>query len=138
MNIFLAILLVLHVLIGVIGVFLFGGVALGLFRKNISVRMLKSFSFLGLIAFLTAWTLGGYYYVVYYGSKVKPIIKAGNMPWAHSIVMEAKEHIFLFMPFLAFVSVISIWLLRENLNEMPKFRNAVALVSLAVILLDTC
>lgn len=135
MSTSLSIALAVHILIGVLGVFLFGGVSLGLLKKKVSVKMLKVFSLGGLISYLTAWILGGHYYVVYYGSKVKPIIKAGDMPWAHSIVMEAKEHIFLFLPFLAFVSVVSIWSLRENLDEMPKFKNAVMLVSLMAFII---
>jgi len=131
----LSIFLAFHVIIGVTGVFLFGGVSLGLLKKKISVKMLKLFSLGGLISYLTAWITGGHYYVVHYGVKVKPIIKAGNMPWAHSIVMEAKEHLFLFLPFLAFMSMASIWLLKEDLNEMPKFKNAVMLISLAAFII---
>lgn len=135
MSTSLSIFLAIHVIIGVTGVFLFGGVALGLLKNKVSVKMLKYFSLGGLISYLMPWVLGGHYYVVYYGSKVKPIIKAGNMPWAHSVVMEAKEHVFLFLPFLALVSVVSIWTLKENLNEMPKFRQAVMLVSLSAFII---
>jgi len=131
----LSIFLAVHVLIGVLGVFLFGGVSLGLLKKKISVKTLKVFSIGGLISYLTAWVTGGHYYVVHYGSKVKPIIKAGDMPWVHSIVMEAKEHVFLFLPFLALVVVVSIWTLGSSLDEMPKFKRAVMLVSLMAFII---
>ena len=52
---------------------------------------------LGLAGYILTWIIGGYYYVNFYGSLVKPIIKAGSAPWAHLIAMEAKEHIFLFV-----------------------------------------
>src|SRR3989338_2979423 len=52
---------------------------------------------LGFLGFMASWIIGGYYYVTYYGPLVKPIIKAGSTPWAHTIAMEAKEHIFLFI-----------------------------------------
>ncbi len=52
---------------------------------------------LGLAGLGLSWLTGGYYYVKYYGTIVKPIIKAGGAPWAHAIAMEAKEHIFLFL-----------------------------------------
>ena len=79
MSTSLSIFLTIHVIIGVLGVFLFGGVSLGLLKKKISVKMLKYFSLGGLISYLIAWVLGGHYYIVHYGSKVKPIIKAGDM-----------------------------------------------------------
>ena len=58
---------------------------------------------LGLIGYLGCWLIGGHYYIKYYGSSIKPIIKAGNAPWAHDIVMELKEHVFLFVVPLAIV-----------------------------------
>ena len=60
---------------------------------------------LGLSGFILSWIIGGYYYVVYYGPEVKPIIKEGVAPWAHSIFMETKEHIFLFIIPLALTAV---------------------------------
>src|SRR3990167_3222893 len=69
----------------------------------------------GLVSFLLSWFVGGYYYVNFYGTLVKPIIKAGSAPWAHAIAMEAKEHIFLF----AFPIAITIFLLsRLNTGEL--------------------
>ncbi|MFQ5837999.1 MAG: hypothetical protein ACE5HJ_04375 [Thermoplasmata archaeon] len=58
-------------------------------------------SVLGLVFVVASWLTGGYYYVSYYGANVKPIIKVGPTPWAHLIFMETKEHVFLFLPFLA-------------------------------------
>ncbi len=68
---------------------------------------------IGLIGYVLTWIIGGYYYVVYYGPLVKPVIKAGNAPWAHAIAMEAKEHIFLFAVPLA----ITIYLLSRLTSE---------------------
>jgi hypothetical protein len=51
---------------------------------------------LGLFGYTLTWIIGGYYYVVFYGPLVKPVIKAGGAPWAHAIAMETKEHVFLF------------------------------------------
>ena len=54
-----------------------------------------------------AWFFGGWYYVVYYGID-KAIILKGPVPWAHSLFMETKEHLFfiplilaLYLPFVA-------------------------------------
>src|SRR3989338_3609359 len=62
-----------------------------------STRRRSAAALLGIVGFLGSWIAGGYYYVVTYGPLVKPIIKGGSAPWAHAIVMEAKEHIFLFL-----------------------------------------
>jgi len=48
-----------------------------------------------------AWLVGGFYYVEIYGLHIKPLIQASDAKWVHSIVMEVKEHIFLFLPILA-------------------------------------
>lgn len=57
----------------------------------------RSAALVGLLGFIFSWIAGGYYYVVYYGTLVKPTIQKGLAPWAHAIFMEAKEHIFLFL-----------------------------------------
>ncbi len=48
------------------------------------------------------WVAGGYNYLKVYGSQVKPVILAGPQPWVHEIVMEMKEHVFIFLPIIAF------------------------------------
>ena len=45
--------------------------------------------------------------MVYYGTLVKPVIKSGLAPWAHAIVMEAKEHIFIFILPVAITAVLA-------------------------------
>jgi len=74
---------------------------------------------IGVGAFLASWIAGGYYYVVYYGTLVKPIIKSGVAPWVHNIIMETKEHIFLFIIPLA-MTILFITLLSKE--EMEKLR----------------
>lgn len=58
---------------------------------------LRIVALIGLVGFLLSWIIGGYYYIKFYGSLVKPIIKAGAAPWAHAVAMETKEHVFLFI-----------------------------------------
>lgn len=62
-----------------------------------SVRRRTNVALLGAAGFLGSWLIGGYYYVVYYGPLVKPVINAGATPWAHAVAMETKEHVFLFL-----------------------------------------
>src|SRR3989344_1157762 len=70
---------------------------------------------IGLAGYFFTWLIGGHYYVKFYGSLVKPIIKAGQAPWAHAIAMEAKEHIFLFAVPLAITLVL---LSRIDVDEL--------------------
>jgi hypothetical protein len=61
---------------------------------------------------------------------VRPIILAGPTPWAHLIVMEAKEHIFIFLPIIALaLSVTLATLDGEALLKNPKSRRALAMVA---------
>ena len=77
----------------------------------------------GVLAFIASWFAGGYYYVVYYGVLVKPVIKSGAAPWVHNIIMETKEHIFLFVIPLA-ITVFFITLLPQEEIERLGFRRA--------------
>jgi len=77
----------------------------------------KIASLTGTILIFAHWLVSGWYYVAYYGPEVKPIIKAGPWPWAHAIFMESKEHIFLFLPFLALLLLFLIWKHGDKLRE---------------------
>ena len=72
----------------------------------------------GVIAFVASWLSGGYYYVVYYGTLVKPVIKSGVAPWVHNIVMETKEHIFLFIIPLAMTILFITLLPKEEIERL--------------------
>ena len=89
---------------------------------------------IGVAAFIASWLAGGYYYVVYYGVFVKPVIKSGVAPWAHNIIMEAKEHIFLFVIPLA-MTVLFIALLEKEDMERLGLRRRALWLSGAVALL---
>lgn len=72
----------------------------------------------GVLAFVGSWIAGGYYYVVYYGTLVKPAIKSGVAPWAHSIVMETKEHVFLFIVPLAMTALFAVLLGEREMERL--------------------
>ena len=136
MSAFLSVFLIIHVIFGVVGIFLFGGVALNLLKQKPSFKILKWFSLLGFLGLMISWTIsGGYYYVTYYGKAIKPIIQASATPWVHSVIMETKEHIFLFLPFLAFLSMLIIWLNKESLIEKPRLKNMAAIVSFLIMVI---
>ena len=52
------------------------------------------------------------------------MIKAGPYPWAHTVFMEAKEHIFLFLPFLAVVVTLLVWQSAPELSTRPDLKRA--------------
>lgn len=109
MTLLLKILLVSHVTTGLVGVIACYSVWLGLLKKELKLDFLKKFSLLAPIMLFISWLTGGYYYWDYYGMVVKPLIKAGTYPWAHLVFTEGKEHLFLFLPFLAVVIALVIW-----------------------------
>jgi hypothetical protein len=131
----LSIYLSIHVLIGVTGVAASYMTLIWLFKRNIPVRSLKISSLTAFVAYITAWITGGYYYVVYYGGNVKPGIKEGPTPWVHLVIMEIKEHIFLFLPVLAFVILLVVWLKGNSLTENKPLRDALALVALITLII---
>lgn len=76
------------------------------------------------------WIVGGYNYLTVYGSQVKPVILAGPHPWAHEVVMEAKEHIFVFLPIIAFALSITLFVLdRDAFLDDTKFRRALTITA---------
>ena len=121
----LATFLIVHVLAGVIGVFLFGAAALELLKNKSSLRLLRWFSLLGFLFFAgVLWSSAGYYYVLYYGKAVKPVIKAGSTPWVHTVIMETKEHIFLFLPFIALVITLLFYFLGDKVEQNNNIKKA--------------
>lgn len=78
----------------------------------------RAATLIGIGGFLVSWIFGGYYYVIYYGTIVKPEIKAGLAPWIHSIVMETKEHIFLFLLPLALTAFFLTLLNKETFENL--------------------
>ncbi len=95
---------------------------LGQLRDNGGSRRSRLFTaWVGVFAFILSWLAGGYYYVVYYGTLVKPIIKGGVAPWVHEIIMETKEHVFLFIVPLA-MTVLFITMFDKEEVERLKLR----------------
>lgn len=100
-----------HVAFGELAILAFLWVIVEVVRKPSEAGVLRAkvASIVGLLAIFGEWALAGTYYLVHYGNDVKPVIKEGTWPWAHGIFMEAKEHIFLFLPFLSIVLLALVW-----------------------------
>lgn len=98
-------LILMHATVAEIGLFAFLWVLVELLNPTETrIRRAKIAALIGVVCLITAWFAGGFYYVEVYGSQIKPAIKASDAKWVHSIVMEVKEHIFLFLPILAMLT----------------------------------
>lgn len=128
-------LLSFHIFLGVGATAIFGYVWMNLKNPDYKITAVKILSVLGTLALFASWIIGGYYYLYYYGANVKPKILAGSQPWAHKLIMEAKEHIFLIMPFIAIVSLLAVFLLKDKFETEPQIKKSVsALFALNAIL----
>ncbi|MBI2452255.1 hypothetical protein HYV50_04245 [Candidatus Pacearchaeota archaeon] len=99
------------------------------------IKRIKLVSLVALILIILSWISAGWYYVNVYGPSVKPIIKAGPQPWAHAIFMEAKEHIFLFIPFISLLANFVIRKHGRHLINRRKTKTALMILCLFIFLL---
>ena len=129
-------LIALHAAFGEIGALLFLWVLVEMLNSSeSSLRRARLAALLGVLFLFGSWAVGGFYYVTDYGTAVKPIIKEGPLPWAHSVITETKEHLFLFIPFIALL----VWGLlkryRYEFMQNARARLAVMLLSGLTVLL---
>lgn len=117
MSVFQTISLVVHVISGVVGVIAAYAILIEILRQQPEVKKILARSIFSLAGYLLSWVFGGYYYLTYYGSKVKPLILNGPNPWAHSIFTEAKEHVFLLLPLIAAVTCLLVWANKSQLVQ---------------------
>ena len=129
-------LIFVHALIAEAGLFAFLWVLVELLNPTETrIRRAKVAAVFGLACLLTAWLAGGFYYVEVYGSQIKPVIKGSDAKWVHSIVMEVKEHVFLFLPVLATVVVTMLYKYGEGLIKKKDARLTAVLLAGLVFLL---
>jgi hypothetical protein len=108
----------LHLGFAVVGIDVFLTLA-GKFKDSTGTKKGRIISAaVGVAALIASWIAGGYYYVVHYGTLVKPVIKAGVAPWVHNIIMETKEHIFLFVIPLSLTVLFIALLEKEELDRL--------------------
>ncbi|MEK7531819.1 MAG: hypothetical protein AAB545_02745 [Patescibacteria group bacterium] len=134
MSDLLKILLTSHVLFGLIGVSLLFVLTTSLLKINPPVIAARRYALGAALSFFASWISGGMYYVMHYGKSVKPIILAGEYPWAHFIFMEAKEHVFLFLPFLSLALFIAISYAKE-VPPSDTLRRSLVMVSVATFVI---
>jgi hypothetical protein len=83
------------------------------------------------VCFCLAWVLGGYWYVTFYAPE-KAIILKGPWPFAHTLFMETKEHLF-FIPL-----ILALYLPIIAAERLPAKRGvrAVVIVAAGLIVLN--
>ena len=124
----------LHLGFAIVGIDAFLWLAGEFLAGTFGKLRVKTAAVIGVFGFALSWLVGGYYYVVYYGKLVKPVIKAGVAPWSHAIFMETKEHIFLFVVPLAVTALLLAFLKKEEIKEYNLSRLAVILAALVALL----
>ncbi|MGL1893054.1 MAG: hypothetical protein OCD02_15575 [Spirochaetaceae bacterium] len=91
----------LHVLFATLGIVLALFVIIKVFKvKQKSNKNIFIISCISTVSICFSYLFGGLLYVLHYGGH-KAIIKASEKAWAHGIIMETKEHIFLILILLA-------------------------------------
>ncbi|MDP2632838.1 MAG: hypothetical protein Q8P25_03920 [Candidatus Curtissbacteria bacterium] len=133
MNSNLIIFLALHIIFGTLAIILLTAYLLSISKKDPSLKSLKLNSFVSFLSIIISWISGGYYYTTYYGKSVKPLILKGELSWIHSIIMETKEHIFLFLPFLTLTIFGITYLLKDKLEKDKNFRFATAVLCFTTV-----
>lgn len=129
-------LIFVHAISAELGLFAFLWVLVELLNPTETrIRRAQFAVIIGLACLLLAWLLGGFYYVDVYGSEIKPAIKASDAKWAHSIVMEVKEHVFLFLPILASVVAALLYKYDKELLRNSDARKSIVLLSGLIFLL---
>lgn len=96
-----ALILMLHPALGVLAILAsVWVVAETLHAGSGNIARIRGASFAVASLIWLTYFVGGYWYLLHYAAD-KALILAGPWPFAHSIVMETKEHVFLSMPLLA-------------------------------------
>jgi hypothetical protein len=127
-----------HVVLGVIGILLAVWVAVEAANSSEANQRRLKLASMGTTLFLwLSYLMGGWFYVVYYGTadsnSDKSIILAGPWKWSHSFFMEAKEHIFFMLIFLSILLPMVIF--QNQLFKDKKIRNLTIVIALTIVVL---
>lgn len=135
MNLIQSSALIVHVLTGLIGIIAAYTILIELLRREPVIKKVLTSSLVSVVAYVLSWVSGGYYYLTFYGAQVKPLILKGPYPWAHSIFTEAKEHVFLFLPFIALVTWLVVRAHKTTLNQQPQLKKSVIWLTAVQVLI---
>jgi len=129
-------LILIHAICAELGLFAFLWVMVEMLNPTQTrIARAQVASVFGFAFLIFAWVVGGFYYVEIYGLHVKPLINASDAQWVHSVVMEVKEHVFLFLPILATLNLALIYKYDQELLENRDASLSIVLVSGLIFLL---
>lgn len=129
-------LILIHAICAEIGLFAFLWVLVEMLNPSETrIARAQVAALTGFACLFFAWLVGGFYYVEVYGLHVKPLIKASDAVWVHSIVMEVKEHVFLFLPILASLTVALLYKYDGELINNRDARVSIVLLAGVIFLL---
>ncbi len=137
MSTLLTTLLVAHVLLGVIGLMASYAVVLELIKKQVRGSAAALRALIAFLSYMLSWISGGYYYVMYYGSSVKPKILEGDHSFGHYVFMEAKEHAFIMLPFAALALSFILYTQTGKFDQDPILKRSVTTLALVVLAVAT-
>lgn len=103
--------------------------------SEVSLRRARIAALIAVIFFIGSWVVGGYNYLTDYATAVKPLIKSGPLPWAHLVITETKEHVFLFLPFLAIIEWSLLAKYKKELLSDQNFKKVALYISFLTVLL---
>jgi magnesium-transporting ATPase (P-type) len=106
-----------------------------LYPSERSIKLIKWFALLGALSLVIGWFVSGFYYVTYYGAVVKPVILAGEQVWSHAIFMEAKEHIFIFLPFISVILAAMAWKSGPAIIDNDNLRKSLLILTLICLVI---
>jgi len=129
-------LILIHAAIAEIGLFAFLWVVVEMLNPSETrIARAQVAALTGFACLFFAWLVGGFYYVEVYGLHIKPLIKASDAKWVHSIVMEVKEHVFLFLPILATLTTALLYKYDEELINNRDARLSIVLLAGLIFLM---
>lgn len=129
--------LILHVLLGLAGTLWYGAAWLEVERRVSLVSRVRHYAAFGFTAMLLSWITAALYYTGIYGRAVRPVILEGNYPWAHTFFMETKEHLFVFIPFVALAVTMLVYILGERIWQKPELQSLTAKLMGVVVVLGS-
>lgn len=129
------IILMLHPTFGVLGVLAAVWVFVEVLNASAQnrARLQRVALFAGIFIWLS-YLAGGYWYVTYYGAD-RDIIKAGPWPFAHTVVMETKEHVFFVLLLLSTYLPIAARAAADQIVEDSAARNLLLTITAFIVLL---
>ncbi|OGG54627.1 hypothetical protein A3D62_00610 [Candidatus Kaiserbacteria bacterium RIFCSPHIGHO2_02_FULL_49_11] len=131
----LATLLITHVIAGIIAISMLYVLSIHLLKRTPNFVFLSRIGWTAALLFWLSWATSAYYYVTYYGKAVKPRILEGTYPAGHIFFMEAKEHVFLVLPFAVLSLAVALSMLRRTPDE--KLKRAAQMLAFVCLVIGT-